>query len=625
MALCDDEARIGKIKQLMKYHQNHHSLASLLLMAFIWAAVLHVTTTAATRPNVLIILADDMGWGDLGINGNKDAATPHLDSLARDGILFDRFFVCPVCSPTRVEFLTGRYHPRSGVCDTSRGGERMSADEQTVADLFQSAGYATACFGKWHNGANFPHHPNARGFDEFYGFCSGHWGDYLSPELEHNGVMVKGQGFITDDLTHHASAFISQRHKAGQPFFVFLAFNTPHSPMQVPDEWWNKFHNKEITQEVATTRRATKDHTRAALALCENIDANVGRLLRTLDDLKISDDTIVLFFSDNGPNGQRWNDGMKGIKGNTDEGGVRSPLLIRWQNRFPAGKIIRPITAVIDILPTLTELAGVPNKSDKPLDGISWKPLLFDPEKATTNWPDRMIFSHWHGNVSARSQRYRLDAEGRLFDMMVDPSQRHDVSDKEPVTTRMMKSAVASWKESVLPQVGSHKQPFIIAHPDCSWSRLNADDARTSGSIQRSSVHPNCSYLTHWRSLEDRIVWDVEVMTAGNYQVDLCYACPVKDIGSSVEVSIGPHRITGKISQPHDPPLRGKEAERVPRSESYTKDFRLMNLGIMPMVKGKNTVTIKATEITGGQVMEFRSLTFTRAQSPAKAQIPGGG
>ncbi len=597
----------------MKSHPKDHSLASLLQMLIMIHAIVALHTTAsAAPPNVLIILADDMGWGDIAINGNKDVATPHLDSLARNGLRFDRFFVSPVCSPTRAEFLTGRYHLRSGVCDTSKGGERMNADERTIADLFRSAGYATACFGKWHNGGNFPHHPNTRGFDEFYGFCSGHWGDYLSPELEHNGVMVKGQGFVADDFTNRASTYITQQHKDGKPFFVFLAYNTPHSPMQVPEEWWKKFQNKKITQTVTKPRHTPLDHTRAALALCENIDANVGRMLQTLENLKIADDTIVLFFSDNGPNGFRWNDGMKGIKGSVDEGGIRSPLFIRWQNRLPCSETIHPIAAAIDIFPTLKDLAGIAQKTEKPLDGVSWKPLLFDPAKTTTTWPDRIIFSHWNGKISARSQRYRLDAEGRLFDMSADPAQHHDVSKRDAATMGMMQSAVATWKNSILPQAANHNQPFIIAHPDCPWSRLTADDARTSGSIQRSSVHPNCSYLTHWKSLEDRITWEVDVMTAGNYQLDLCYSCPKKDIGSRIEISLGTNRMTSKLTDPHDPPLRGLEAERVPRSESYMKDFRKLNLGIMRMDKGKNIFTMRATEIPGDQVMEFRSLTFTR-------------
>ena len=163
---------------------------------------------AADSPNVVVILTDDQGWGDLSINGNSNLSTPNIDSIGHQGARFDRFYVCPVCSPTRAEFLTGRYHPRGGVHDTSRGGERLNLGERTIAEVFKAAGYQTAALGKWHNGTQYPYHPNARGFGEYYGFCSGHWGDYFSPPLEHNGKLVTGKGFLIDDFTDHAIRFI---------------------------------------------------------------------------------------------------------------------------------------------------------------------------------------------------------------------------------------------------------------------------------------------------------------------------------------------------------------------------------------------------------------------------------
>ncbi len=184
------------------------------------------------HPNVIIILSDDQGWGDLSMNGNVNLSTPHIDQLSANGASFDRFYVCAVCSPTRAELLTGRYHPRGGVYSTSAGGERLDLDESTLADAFKNAGYATAAFGKWHNGMQYPYHPNARGFNEYYGFCSGHWGDYFSPPLEHNGQLVKGNGFVIDDFTERAMAFMEEHQN--RPFLVYLPYNTPHSPMQVP-------------------------------------------------------------------------------------------------------------------------------------------------------------------------------------------------------------------------------------------------------------------------------------------------------------------------------------------------------------------------------------------------------
>ena len=187
----------------------------LLLSALVlWGgSVLHA------KPNV-VFLTDDQGWGDLSMNGNSNLETPNLDSLARDGASFDRFFVSPVCSPTRAEFLTGRHHVRSGVYSTSAGGERMDLDETTVADLFPQAGYATGAFGKWHNGMQYPYHPLGRGFDYFYGFCSGHWGHYYDALMERNGELVKGKGFCVDDFTTEAMSFIERTVERGKPFFV---------------------------------------------------------------------------------------------------------------------------------------------------------------------------------------------------------------------------------------------------------------------------------------------------------------------------------------------------------------------------------------------------------------------
>src|SRR5438105_1030296 len=264
--------------------------------------------SAAEKPNVVVILADDQGWGDLSLNGNTNLRTPHIDSLAKDGARFERFFVQPVCSPTRAEFLTGRWHPRCGVSGVSTGAERLNLDERTIAEAFRAAGYATGCFGKWHNGSQYPYHPNGRGFQEYYGFTSGHWGEYFDPPLEHNGQFVQGSGYIADDLTDRAIAWLSKNAAAGRPFFCYLAFNTPHSPMQVPDRYWQRFEKAKLA--LRGGRREDVNHTRAALAMCENIDDNVGRLLAALRKGKLDRDTIVVYFSDNGPNGPRFNGGM---------------------------------------------------------------------------------------------------------------------------------------------------------------------------------------------------------------------------------------------------------------------------------------------------------------------------
>ena len=401
------------------------------------------TDGASRPPNVVVFLADDQGWGDLSLNGNTNLATPRIDSLAREGAVLERFFVCPVCSPTRAEMLTGRYHQRGGVRGVSTGGERLDLDEATLADMFQQAGYATAVVGKWHNGTQYPYHPNARGFDEFYGFCSGHWGHYFSPMLEHNGELVRGDGYVIDDFTSHALRFIERNRD--RPFFCYLAYNTPHSPMQVPDRFYEKFDGAKLDQRHRDPGRESLAMTRAALAMCENIDWNVGRVLDTLDQLELAERTIVIYFSDNGPNSWRYNGGMRGKKGSTDEGGVRSPCLVRWTGQIPAGIKVPRIAGAIDLLPTLADLACVERVGEKSLDGISLKSLLLEGDEAATEWPDRILFSHWRGRIGARTQRWRLDDRGRLYDMQSDPGQQNDVARQHPEVHRRLSAAVKRW------------------------------------------------------------------------------------------------------------------------------------------------------------------------------------
>lgn len=594
----------------------------LLIHALLWVAILLpaqavVAAPAAARPNVVVILSDDQGWGDLSLNGNTTLSTPNIDSIAQRGASFDRFFVCPVCSPTRAEFLTGRYHPRSGIFSTSAGGERMSLDEVTIADTFKAAGYATAAFGKWHNGMQYPYHPNGRGFDEYYGFCSGHWGDYFSPLLEHNGRLLQGEGFTIDDFTNHAMQFMQQHRE--QPFFIYLPYNTPHSPMQVPDRWWNKFKDKPLEQHNRARSREDVPFTRAALAMCENIDWNVGRLLAKLDELKLADNTIVLYFCDNGPNGYRYNGGMKGRKGFTDEGGVRSPLVIRWPGHIPAGEEIKPIAGAIDLLPTLADLAGVPLINREPLDGKSLKPLLL---KQSENWPERMIFSHWNGKVSVRTQQHRLDHQGQLFDMLVDPGQDQNIAEQQPQLAKKLQSAVTAWKQDV--GVGRRPNPpFLLGHKDYLYTQVPARDGVSHGGIERSNKFPNCSYFTNWKSTDDSITWEVEVGAAGDYEVELYYACPQADVGATMELSFGKSRVSAQLTEAHNPPQRGAEHDRVERKESYIKDFKPWKLGTISLTPGPGTLTLKALEIPGSQAMEFRLLMFKRVEEASGEVGPG--
>ena len=581
----------------------------LILAGFCFPATLNVFAAPA-KPNIVIILADDQGWGDLGINGNTNLRTPNIDSLARAGAMLDRFYVCAVCAPTRAEFLTGRYHSRGGVRGVSTGQERLNTDERTIADTFKAAGYATGAFGKWHNGSQWPYHPNARGFDEYYGFTSGHWGEYFDAPLEHNGKPVRGHGYIADDFTDHALAFIEQNRS--RPFFCYLPFNTPHSPFCVPDEYWDRFKDHPLALRGGEGEKENVPVTRAVLAMTENLDWNVGRVLRRLEELKLADNTIVVYFSDNGPNSRRWNGGMKGIKGSVDEGGVRAPFFIRWPGKIKPGTTVREIAGAIDLLPTLSSLAGIPRVGTKTLDGKDISPLLFG---AKPEWPERMIYSHQNGLVSVRSQQYRLDDGGALFGMVADPEQATNLALQQPEVVAKLARAVSAWRAEVLATTKDNR-PYPVGFAEFPTTPLPARDGVPHGKIQRSGSAPNCSYFVNWTSTEDSMTWDVEVNTTGNYEVTIDYSCPQADVGSMIELSFQSSKLRGEVTPAWNPPLLDKQ-DRVPRkSESYMREFRPLNLGVMRLEKGRGLLTLRAVEILGQQVMAVRQLNLTLKEQP---------
>ena len=608
----------------------------LVLFLLLGLAATRAADKPASPPNIVILLADDQGWGDLSLTGNENVRTPNIDSIGRAGAVFDRFFVCPVCAPTRAEFLTGRYHSRGGVRGVSTGQERLNLDERTVAEAFKAAGYATGAFGKWHNGSQWPYHPNARGFQEYYGFTSGHWGNYFDPPLEHNGQPARGKGFIADDLTEHAMAFIEQ-NKA-KPFFCYVPYNTPHSPFCVPDEYWRHFEKDPIKQRGLDGANEEIEVTRCVMAMTENLDYNVGRILRRLDELKISDNTIVVYFSDNGPNSWRWNGGMKGRKGSTDEGGVRAPFFIRWPGHITPGHDVKEIAGAIDLLPSLTKLAGIPRVGDKPLDGADLSPLLFGTAR---DWPERRIFSHQNGTVSVRSPRYRLDNRGELFDLETDPGQQKNVAAEHPEVAATLVKAVEAWRREVFGntaaaaaatpaakgdgkaaksgkkagggagRVVGDNRPYPVGYREFPRTPLPARDGVPHGEVKRSANAPNSSYFTNWTKPDDSMTWDIEVHETGNYAVALYYTCAAADAGSTVEVSFNSAKLTGKVAPAWDPPLN-KGEDRVPRvGESYVKDFHPLELGTVRLEAGRGPLTLRAPQIAGKQVMDMRLVTLT--------------
>lgn len=559
----------------------------------------------APRPNVLLIITDDQGWGDIHSHGNEKLDTPNLDRLASEGVRFDRFFVSPVCAPTRASLLTGRYHLRTGVSWVTRGLETMRSEEVTLAEALKESGYRTGYFGKWHNGAHYPHNPNGQGFDHFFGFCAGHWNNYFDTTLERNGKPVHTRGYIADVLTDAAISYIEQGSDG--PFFCYVAYNTPHAPFQVPDRYFDKYK-----------ARGFDDRTACIYGMVENLDDNIGRLLKRLDELKLDRNTIVVFLTDNGPNGQRFNGAMRGTKGTVHEGGVRVPLFVRWQGHIPPDKTIQQISAHVDLLPTLLELCNVEKPKTLSLDGVSLVPL-FNGENI--RWRDRMIFTHQsrRGEVliapaSVRTQTHRLvltDTATELYDMVSDPGQAKNIAGEQRAIVAELRSAYEKWfKEASEKPV--ERMPIPVGHRGWDEVELPAPESYFTGNVRFKGGNGWANdWLVNWRSIDDSIYWDLDVVRPGTFEITLKYACPERDLGSRICVQALEQKLEATVSRAHDPEII-PGPDRVPRGEVHEKEWASMKVGNLRLERGRMRLILRALSVPGNQVMELKAVQVKR-------------
>ncbi len=569
-----------------------------------WLLVLGSSSSAATRPNVLLIISDDQGYGDLSLHGNPHLRTPALDRLATNGIQFDRFFVSSVCAPTRASLLTGRYSLRTGVRGVTRGDETMRSEEVTVAEALRAAGYRNGYFGKWHNGEHFPYTPQAQGFDDVFGFNLGHWNNYFDTTLKRNTKPEKTSGFITDVLTDEALKFIEANR--ARPFFCYLAYNVPHSPFQCPDRYFDKYR-----------RAGLSDYHACVYGMVENMDDNIGRVLSRLDELKLRENTIVIFLSDNGANGARYNAGMRGTKNSFHEGGTRVPFFLSWPARFREPRTVREIAAHIDVFPTLLELCGVPAPKTPPQDGQSLVPLL---EGRTNRWPDRILFQQWQAGARAdrtgalRTQRFRLANDGNgweMFDMLGDPGETRDVSaDFGEEKSRLVGAYDQWWKQMKAETPSPWPPPIPVGHLDENPVELPVPQSEFTGGIRFSGKHSNNAWLTNWTSAVARVEWKLDVVRAGNYAVSLSYLCREADAGARIRISAGGSvtEVTTRVT----PVVQVPSPDRVPREEVYEMQWHELSAGRLQLPKGKITLSVEALTKPGAEGMQLKSLKLER-------------
>jgi arylsulfatase A-like enzyme len=493
--------------------------------------------SADGRPNIVLIMTDDQGFGDLGVHGNPKIKTPNLDKLAGQSVWLKNFYVSPVCAPTRASLLTGRYSYRTGVVDTYIGRALMYPDEVTIAEVLSGAGYRTGIFGKWHLGDNAPMRPMDQGFQESLVIKGGGIGQssdplggssYFDPILQRNGAQERYKGYCSDVFAGAAIDFFQA--KGERPFFAYLAFNCPHEPLEVDDAELAPYKAMDLAltsfpklgQRIPPDWAETPDKVARVYAMISNIDKNVGRVLKALEDRKLAENTIVIFLTDNGPAKARFNAGLRGWKGSVFDGGIRVPCYLRWPEHFPAGLAVEKIAAHIDLMPTLLEACGVSPPKDVKLDGKSLLPLLTG--KQTAGWPERTLFFQWHRGdtpelgraFAARSQTYKLVRREpipgakppvlELFDMVHDPLELEDISPRHSdIVSKMYKDYVA-WYKDVSATRGYDPSPIDLGGARENPTVLTRQDWR--GPL--AGVEPN-----------DLGFWQVRVARASKFDVTL--------------------------------------------------------------------------------------------------------
>jgi arylsulfatase/arylsulfatase A len=477
------------------------------------------------KPNIVFIICDDLAWGDLSSHGNPYCRTPELDQLRDQSARLTRYCSGPVCTPARAALFTGRHPYRTRAIDTYLGRSILDPEERTLPELLRERGYATGLFGKWHLGDTYPYRPQDRGFQEALHHAGGGLSQpgnlgrnsYFDPGLWHNGQLVESRGYCTDVFTAAALEFIAA-HRAG-PFFAFVGFNAPHCPFQIGDEWYAQYRHTDLP------------HTWQRLyAMVANIDWNVGRLLRRLDELHLADNTLVVFTSDHGPcpsaavDGKiRYNAGLRGQKSQMYEGGLRVPNFWRWPGHFPAGRTVDRLANPIDILPTLT-----PPPTDRKIDGRSLLPLLTG---ESTDWPDRSLCLQWHrGDVPVRGrnaanlrQRWKWyrpseTEPAQLFDIEADPGETRDVAADHPELVATMGAEYDAWFDEVSSTRPDNyaPPPIVIGSPHALRTVLSRQDWRLYSTEEGwSDRHPG--------------FWIVQVERTGTYRLLIDFSSQTTD------------------------------------------------------------------------------------------------
>ncbi len=487
--------------------------------------------STATPPNILLILTDDMGYGDVGISGNPYIRTPNLDQLAQNSVQFKNFYVSSVCAPTRASLLTGRYHQRTGVRSVTNGFETMDPNEVTLAEVLKQEGYRTALFGKWHLGEYYPSVPNAQGFDEYLGFRTGHTNHYYDAEIERNGKPYQTKGHITDVLTQEALNFMTADRNV--PFFCYLAYNAPHTPLQEDSVWWQPY-----------IRAGLEEREARIYGMIEHLDYNIEQILDSLKNQSLLDNTMVIFMSDNGPiNGwrvpqeeMRYNAGLRDQKFTIYDGGVRTQCYWMWGDRWQS-TVVEQVAAHIDVMPTLMDIIGISPVDLPPLDGISLKSSL---ESGIDTDPDRIFFQKYsletlHDPAPfpggfARKGPWKMVNGTALYKLQDDVGEQINLADQQPGVFQELKEAYLTWYQDIADDHDLQPIPISIGHPEENPVYLQPHHATASGKVkfwgqrgligERFGTHPrgvDSDWTGEWQAKGDALEWQISLVSEGEY------------------------------------------------------------------------------------------------------------
>ncbi|WP_087507693.1 sulfatase-like hydrolase/transferase [Neiella marina] len=574
-----------------------------VLAAACMAAVL--PAQAAKQPNIVLITADDLGFDDLSIHGNSVVTTPHLDQLAKQSVQFSDFQVTPVCSTTRAALLTGRHHYKTGVSGVHGGRDFMKLDEVLVSQLLKENGYATGTWGKWHVGKTAGYYPWDRGFDD------GYYAELYVHENSiglHNGKAVKHNAWVSDVITKYAIDFIDDNKQ--QPFFAYLSFLAPHEPWLAPDQFVEPYRQKGLREPVAQL-----------YGMISEMDHHIGRLMAYLDESGLADNTIVLFLSDNGPwfdssnlgamTQQEWQqrnpNQYNGNKGQAWQNGIKSPLFVRWQGQFPAGKV-HHLTSVMDVVPTLLELTGTKRQvAQLPLDGGSFAASLQQPTQAKAiERPtpvmvashdviaNKPLFNQWtpvddvakqainpsEQWVAWRTEQYKLhqfppmDRKGYprphqgyvLVDMKADPKERSNIYLKEPELAKRLTAELLEGYQAIIDSPDSYKPPvYQIALEQADVSVVNAFGPSATWGNTRSKAHT----LSQLKQMGDGAMYDIHVHQAGRYKVYLKQRQAIAAAGMEVALKQGLQTLEHELDETELQLLGELELDSGPQKFSF--------------------------------------------------------